>query len=74
MERNGHAAETFFQFPSFAALIPTTVQREQLLGRLLRQYFFIKLVRACAEPQTSETVSRLSAMQSAERNPNDWIE
>jgi F0F1-type ATP synthase gamma subunit len=49
LERNGHAAETFFQFPGSAPLIPTTVQREQLLGRLLRQYFFIKLVRACAE-------------------------
>ena len=55
--------------------LPTfSMQREQLLSRLLRQYFFIKLFHACAESQASEHASRLSAMQSAERNLNDRIE
>lgn len=56
------------RLPSFS------MQRKQLLSRLLRQYFFIKLFHACAESQASEHASRLSAMQSAERNLNDRIE
>lgn len=55
--------------------LPTfSMKQEQLLSRLLRQYFFIKLFHACAESQASEHASRLSAMQSAERNLNDRIE
>ena len=39
--------------------LPTfSMQREQLLSRLLRQYFFIKLFHACAESQASEHASR----------------
>jgi len=55
--------------------LPTfSMKQKKLLSRLLRQYFFIKLFHACAESQASEHASRLSAMQSAERNLNDRIE
>jgi len=49
--------------------LPTfTMEREVLLRRLLRQYLFVTLARACAESQASEHASRLAAMQAAERN------
>jgi len=55
--------------------LPTfTMERAALFSRLLRQYFFVTISRACAESQASEHASRLSAMQSAERNLNDRIE
>ncbi len=45
-----------------------------LLARLLQQYLFVTLSRACAVSQASEHASRLSAMQVAERNLNDHLE
>jgi F-type H+-transporting ATPase subunit gamma len=55
--------------------LPTfSMKQKQLLSRLLRQYFFIRIFHACAESQASEHASRLSAMQSAERNLNERIE
>lgn len=54
--------------------LPTyTMDREQLLTRLLRQHFFVSLFRACAESQASEHASRLAAMQAAERNLEDRL-
>ncbi len=55
--------------------LPTfSMDREQLLTRLLRQYLFISIFRACAESQASEHASRLSAMQSAQRNLDERLE
>jgi F-type H+-transporting ATPase subunit gamma len=44
------------------------MDRDALLRRLLRQYLFAMIFRACAESHASEHASRLVAMQSAERN------
>jgi F-type H+-transporting ATPase subunit gamma len=40
----------------------------------LREYLFVSLFRACAESLASESASRLSAMQSAERKIGDLID
>ncbi|MEB8434370.1 F0F1 ATP synthase subunit gamma [Cocleimonas sp. KMM 6892] len=55
--------------------LPTyTMNRESLLSSLLNQYFFISLFRACAESQSAEHGSRLTAMQAAEKNLDEHIE
>jgi F-type H+-transporting ATPase subunit gamma len=55
--------------------LPTfTMDREVLLSRLLRQYLFVSVFRACAESLASEHASRLTAMQSAERNLDERLE
>jgi F-type H+-transporting ATPase subunit gamma len=55
--------------------LPTfTMERETLLQRLLNQYLFVSIFRACAESQASEHASRLAAMQSAQRNLDDELE
>jgi F-type H+-transporting ATPase subunit gamma len=55
--------------------LPTfTMNRAALLRRLLHQYLFVSIFRACAESQASEHASRLAAMQSAERNLGERIE
>ena len=51
-----------------------TMNRDALLSRLIHQYLFVTIFRACAESQASEHASRLEAMQSAERNLNDRLE
>jgi F-type H+-transporting ATPase subunit gamma len=49
--------------------LPTfSMPADRLLGRLLRQWMFVSLFRACAESQASEHGSRLAAMQAAQRN------
>ena len=54
--------------------LPTfTMDREALLSRLLDQYLFVSIFRACAESQAGEHASRLRAMQSAERNLDDRL-
>jgi F-type H+-transporting ATPase subunit gamma len=50
-----------------------TMNSEQLLAHLLRQYLFVSLFRACAESQASEHASRLSSMQIAERNLDEHL-
>lgn len=50
-----------------------TMPRNQLLSRLINQYLFVSLFRACAESQASEHASRLSAMRSAQRNLDDRL-
>lgn len=45
-----------------------TMDRERLFSRLIRQYLFVALSRACAESLASENASRLASMQNAERN------
>ncbi|PWQ93848.1 F0F1 ATP synthase subunit gamma [Leucothrix arctica] len=55
--------------------LPTyTMDRDQLLSSLINQYFFISLFRACAESQSAEHGSRLTAMQSAEKNLDEHTE
>jgi len=44
-----------------------------LLSKLIHQYLFVSLFRACAESQASEHASRLSAMKSAQRNLDDRL-
>jgi F-type H+-transporting ATPase subunit gamma len=51
-----------------------SMNREALLRRLLYQYLFVSIFRACAESQASEHASRLAAMQSAERNLDERID
>ncbi len=55
--------------------LPTySMEREALLGRLLYQYLFVSIFRACAESQASEHASRLAAMQSAQRNLDERLD
>ena len=55
--------------------LPTyTMDRDKLLSSLINQYFFISLFRACAESQSAEHGSRLTAMQSAEKNLDEHTE
>ena len=44
------------------------------LRRLIREYLFISLFRACAESLASENASRLAAMERADKNINDLLE
>ncbi|WP_417390448.1 F0F1 ATP synthase subunit gamma [Gimesia sp.] len=45
-----------------------TMNRETLLSRLIQQYLFVSLFRACAESLAGENASRIASMQAAERN------
>lgn len=55
--------------------LPTyTMDRDRLLKRLIYQYLFVTVFRACAESQASEHASRLAAMQAAERNLDERLE
>jgi F-type H+-transporting ATPase subunit gamma len=51
-----------------------SMDRERLLGRLLRQHYFVLLFRACAESLAAEHGSRLAAMQAAEKNIDERLE
>ena len=44
------------------------------LRSLIREYLFISLFRACAESLASENVSRLAAMQRADKNIDELLE
>lgn len=50
-----------------------TMPPQQLLSALIRQHLFVVLYRAAAESLASENASRLTAMQAAERNIQEWI-
>lgn len=55
--------------------IPTfSMEHDALLSRLVRQYLFVALFRACAESQASEHQSRLAAMQAAQRNLDERLD
>jgi F-type H+-transporting ATPase subunit gamma len=55
--------------------LPTfSMNRDELLSQLLRQYLFVSIFRACAESQASEHASRLAAMQSAQQNLDERFE
>lgn len=51
-----------------------TMDAEQLLAFLVRQYLFVTIYRAGAESMASEHATRLTAMQAAERNINEHLE
>ena len=49
--------------------IPTfSMERQTLVAALLRQHIFVSLFHACAESLAAEHASRLTAMQTAEKN------
>jgi F-type H+-transporting ATPase subunit gamma len=50
------------------------MDRRKLLSALLREYIFTLAYRAFAESLASENASRLSSMQSAERNIEDRLD
>lgn len=55
--------------------LPTfTMDQRRLFRRILNQYFFVSIFRACAESLASEHASRLAAMQSAERNLDERMD
>jgi len=57
------------QEPWQSRSLPTfSMDRNRLLSRLIRQYVFVSLFRACAESLASENASRIAAMQAAEKN------
>jgi len=45
-----------------------TMDTSVLFSRLVKQFLFVSLFRACAESLAGENASRIAAMQSAERN------
>lgn len=47
---------------------------ERMLHSLVREYLFISLFRACAESLASENMSRLAAMQRADKNIDELLE
>jgi len=51
-----------------------SMDRELLLRRLLHQYLFVSIFRACAESQAGEHASRLASMQAAERNLDNRLD
>lgn len=48
--------------------------RRRLLSRLVQQYLFVSLFRACAESLASENASRIAAMQAAEKNIEERLD
>lgn len=51
-----------------------SMARNRLLSRLIRQYLFVSLFRACAESLASENASRIAAMQAAEQNIEERLD
>ncbi|MEZ6044000.1 MAG: F0F1 ATP synthase subunit gamma [Planctomycetaceae bacterium] len=50
-----------------------TMPRQVLLSRLIRQFLFVTLFRACAESLAGENASRIASMQAAEQNIGDRL-
>lgn len=51
-----------------------SMESRTLLRRLINQYLFVSMFRACAESQASEHAARLDAMHAAQRNIDDRME
>lgn len=51
-----------------------TMDTSTLFSRLMRQFLFVSLFRACAESLAGENASRISAMQAAEKNIRDRLQ
>lgn len=50
-----------------------TMPTHVLFSRLLKQFLFVSVFRACAESLAGENASRIAAMQAAERNIKDRL-
>ncbi len=50
------------------------MERHVLLSRLIRQFLYVALFRACTESLASENASRIAAMQAAEKNIEERLE
>ncbi len=50
-----------------------TMEKDLLFASLLRQYFFISIYRAFVESLASENISRLTSMQTAQKNIEERI-
>ena len=50
-----------------------SMDTEILFSRLVKQFLFVSLFRACAESLAGENASRIAAMQAAERNIRDRL-
>jgi F-type H+-transporting ATPase subunit gamma len=49
-------------------------ERQRVIKRLVHQYLFVSLFRACAESLASENASRIAAMQAAEKNIEERLD
>lgn len=64
-----HRFNRLTQKPWPTRMLPNfTLETENLLAALIRQYLFISLFRACAESLASEHLMRLRTTQAAEKN------
>ncbi|MEQ8856602.1 F0F1 ATP synthase subunit gamma [Gimesia sp.] len=61
-------AESYTPASTSRSLPLFTILPGILLSRLIRQYLFVSLFRACAESQAGENASRIASMQAAEHN------
>jgi F-type H+-transporting ATPase subunit gamma len=67
--------ERWRQEPWQSRSLPMFVsERQRLLSRLIGQYLFVSLFRACAESLASENASRIAAMQAAEKNIEERLD
>lgn len=57
-----------------SALPSFVTSRRRLLSRLVHQYLFVSLFRACAESLASENAARIAAMQAAEKNIEERLD
>ena len=63
------------QRPWPSPVLPTfSMDWQNLLSALVRQYLFISVFRAVAESQASENAARLASMQAAEKNIQEYLE
>ena len=54
--------------------LPETMGSDtETLRALIREYLFVSIFRACAESLASENVSRLAAMQRADKNIDELL-
>ncbi len=70
-----YAIETLAALPGRPKLLPEVVGgRAETLRKLISEYLFVSLFRACAESLASENASRLAAMKRADKNINELLE
>lgn len=72
-ERFKHDHEEDSQ-PASRSLAMWTMDTRVLFSRLVKQFLFVSLFRACAESLAGENASRIAAMQAAERNIKDRLQ
>jgi len=60
--------------PASRSLPLWSMDSSVLFSRLVKQFLFVSLFRACAESLAGENASRIAAMQAAERNIKDRLQ